>query len=857
MDNKPALPFTLPLGAPRAALETAGGKGASLARLINAGLPVPPGFHITTAAYNHFVAQNDLQEKILAALAAVQIDHPATLEDAARQILDLFMAAPLPPEIATAVRQAALELGTDQPVAVRSSATAEDLPGLSFAGQQESYLNILGEQPLLEAVKRCWASLWTARAVDYRARHNIPPQEVSLAVVVQKMIPADVAGVLFTADPLTGARDHAMINAAWGLGETLVSGRVIPDTFILDKNNGQIISQQINDKALMAVGSENGTQEIAVPPEQRRRPTLTAEQAARLNQLGLRIEQLYGCPMDIEWTLLADQFSIVQARPITTLDQSLVPEVWNDTLDNDYLWTNGNFGEAIPDVMTPCTKSLCAIFTAGAMGTGTIPGYRIYGDIGGRPYMNMSTTTAIADAFGMKKKLAEANEQVFGKFPPGMEIPALPISRWKIIGALLPQIVRVLRRVSAHQKKLPEFLVQGVARCETMRRRIQEISTPAALFEFWQDELRPYFDLASQMLEASNRQDRNSLVTVRLELQKLVGDADANAMLTSPQTGSDSMASLGLLIGLTRLAQGEIDRATFAREYGHRSPHEFEISTPRPGEDPAWVDRQLAGLKESRESLQSLLTRQEKVRDAAWGRFRARYPGKEVAMRRKIERWTAISRSREAARSEVIRTFWVLRDFVLRAGLLTGKGEELFFLHIDEILALLHGDSAVLEKVPVRRLTYQCYAALPAYPAIIRGRFDPFKWAADPHRRNDYFDATHPEAPISDTISGFSGVPGIVEGRARVIFSPEEGETLQSGEILVTTITNVGWTPIFPRAAAIVTDVGAPLSHAVIVARELGIPAVVSCGNATMRIHTGDWIRVNGDQGTVEVLQNK
>ncbi|HEX9440612.1 MAG TPA: PEP-utilizing enzyme, partial [Roseiflexaceae bacterium] len=189
------------------------------------------------------------------------------------------------------------------------------------------------------------------------------------------------------------------------------------------------------------------------------------------------------------------------------------------------------------------------------------------------------------------------------------------------------------------------------------------------------------------------------------------------------------------------------------------------------------------------------------------------------------------------------------------AGVLTGHGENLFFLSIDEILSVLGGDDAPLAAVSARRAAYARYAALPPYPALIRGRFDPFRWAADPQRRSDLFDARGAGAPAGAAITGFPGAAGVVEGQARVIATADEGDQLRAGEILVTTVTNVGWTPLFPRAAAIVTDVGAPLSHAAIVARELGIPAVVGCGNATMRLHTGDRVRVDGGQGTVELLR--
>lgn len=307
--------------------------------------------------------------------------------------------------------------------------------------------------------------------------------------------------------------------------------------------------------------------------------------------------------------------------------------------------------------------------------------------------------------------------------------------------------------------------------------------------------------------------------------------------------------------GLDLLLRGDIDPAEFIRRYGHHSAHLFEVSVPRPGEDPGWIDAQIAALRSADVDIAALLAQQRAVRQAAWGRFQRRYPRRADAMQKRLSRARASTKLREAARSEQARVFWPLRGFVLRAGELTGRGEDLFQLSINEVLALLAGDESVLETVPERRAAYSRYCALPSYPAIIRGRFDPFGWAADPQRRSDIFAPDGERPAPADTIAGFPGSPGVVEGPARVALSVEDGERLRRGEILVTTLTNVGWTPLFPRAGGIVTDVGAPLSHAAIVARELGIPAVVGCGDATTRVHDGDWIHVDGTAGTVEILR--
>lgn len=527
----------------------------------------------------------------------------------------------------------------------------------------------------------------------------------------------------------------------------------------------------------------------------------------------------------------------------------------NDSLNGDYLWTSGNLGEAVPDVMTPCTWSLMQTFMIKTLPQLFITSHPPIGNIGGRCYMNLSFTFSMGAMLGLnRKRFTAISQEVFGRVPDDLEIPLLSLSRWKMLGVLIPTAINGMRRISANQKKLPAFFATASSRNEQLRARIKTISSADDLIKLWRTELAPYFYECCEMLEAGAKRDGNALIMTRNRLSKMVGETDANLLLFSGQNASH-LASLGPLLSLTRLARGEIDRAAFAREYGHRGPHEFEVSMPRPAEDPDWIDQQLAGLRAAPSDAITLLASQKKEQEAAWQRFGRRFPRKVETIKRKIERSSAAARDREAARSEVIRAFWALRTFVLRAAELTGQGNDLFFLSFDEILAVLGGKREALASIPTRRSTYERYCALPTYPTLIRGHFDPFKWAANPRRRGDLFDEHGDAALASDEITGFPGSDGLIEGRARVILTPEEGGQLQPGEILVTVQTNIGWTPLFPRAAAVVTDVGAPLSHAAIVARELGIPAVVGCGNATMRLHTGDHVRVDGKRGTVEVLK--
>jgi phosphoenolpyruvate synthase/pyruvate phosphate dikinase len=299
-------PLCLPLDATEATRELVGGKGASLARLVAAGLPVPPGFHLTTAAYRRFVEGNALQAAIVMAAAGAAAHDPTSLERASAAIRERFAGGAMPAAVAAALCQAYTELGGDDlPVVVRSSATAEDLPELSFAGQQETYLNVRGEAALLDAVRRCWASLWTARAIGYRRRMGIDDQSVAMGVVVQVLVPSEVAGVLFTANPTTGARDELVVNASFGLGEAVVAGEVTPDSYRLDKASLALREVTLGTKHVTILPSDGqGTTTQPVPEGRRTEQALADADLLELGRLALQVEaQFGGGPQDIEWAV--------------------------------------------------------------------------------------------------------------------------------------------------------------------------------------------------------------------------------------------------------------------------------------------------------------------------------------------------------------------------------------------------------------------------------------------------------------------------------------------------------------------------------------------------------------------------
>ena len=497
-------------------------------------------------------------------------------------------------------------------------------------------------------------------------------------------------------------------------------------------------------------------------------------QAGELARVGLAIEKLYGEPMDIEWALAAGELSVVQARPITTpASRATVgpSEQWNDSLAGDYLWSNGNLGEAFPDVMTPATWSFVELVMSRMTFPPSLPGYRGYGRIGGRFYANVSMSISLEALAGISpRRFAALFGPVLGKLPPIEEIPRPRLPRWKAVRLMVPAAVTLLRRVRASQKRMPQFLAGAPSRCERLRAEIEQTTDATVLASLWPEKVRPLLEEACDTLSGAVAHG-TTLLSSPGKLAALVGEADSALLLSGQQADGIPLASLGPVTGLARLVRGEIDRDTFVRKYGHRGSHEVELSIPRPAEDPAWIDDQLAALHDTAHDADALLADREATRAAAWERLARQDPKKAAAARKLIARWAPVARDREAARSEVARSAWVVRTWVRRAGQLTGHGDDLFFLALPETFDLLHGDPAPLAKVPTRRATYETYQALPPYPALIRGRLDPILWAADPNRRSDYYNERAQTTKLDDTITGFPGAAGVVEGTARVLRS--------------------------------------------------------------------------------------
>ncbi len=778
---------------------SAGGKGGVLARLYQAGYPVPDGLVVLPTAFAGDGMSPETWAQVQVHLARLRGGDP----------------------------QAAF--------AVRSSARAEDSARASFAGEFETVLDVRTDEAVRAAIRAVRQSRHSERVQAYSQARGLDTAHLDggheMAIVVQRLVRAEISGVLFTADPVSGSRTRMAGNYVHGLGEGLVAGEIQPYTFALERPKGRYEG----------------------PPELRRF-------ARRLFKLAMCLERDLGSPQDIEWAIAGGKVYILQSRPITTLmGFDPVSGEFNDSLTGDYVWSCVNVGEAVSVVMTPFTWSM---MYAGFGELNILPGHSSVGNIGGRLYQNVTVMTSVLHALGKNfKDMAKELGGVRDEYLETMDQYLIPLPE-ATLWAILPNAIRVRKKEREGLKNLAVFLAENPGWCRAMRQRIQATQTKDELV-LLMDEIEPRCLESFWRNYATALRYSERVGQLRRELVELVGAADADALLSNVSSHDELLASLGPMVGLARVARGEMSREAYLEQWGHRGALETEASVPRPAEDPDWLDQQLETFTRSPVDVEALLAAQRAEFDAAWKRFQHRHPRKVKSVRRRLQQAAEAARMREAARSESARVVWVARTWVVRAGDLTGIGDGAFFLTLDELHALLAGQDAPTATIPARRQTYERYKTLPPYPLMIRGRFDPFRWAADPDRRSDVFDShgllpkLTVKSPRQNVILGMPGAAGRVEGVVRRLDSPEEGDRLQAGEILVASQTNIGWTLFFPRAGAIVTDIGAPLSHAAIVARELGIPAVVNCGDATTRLHTGDRVRVDGVQGIVEILETE
>ncbi|MBN1179756.1 MAG: phosphoenolpyruvate synthase [Anaerolineae bacterium] len=854
----------------QATLGTVGGKGASLARLAGSGLPVPDGFHVTTAAYRRFVAHNDLQEHIAAALHAADPQRPVTLEQASAAIREAFDRADVPADVAGAVAQAYGRMAGEAPhVAVRSSATAEDLPDFSFAGQQETYLNVQGAGEVVTAVKRCWSSLWTARAIGYRIRNAIDQDVISLAVVVQHLVPAEAAGIMFTANPVTGARDQATINAAWGLGEAVVGGAVTPDTLVVEKETGRILTRETAHKETMTVRVAGGTQEQPVPAQMRDAPVLDDALTAELTRLGMQIEQLYGQPMDIEWALADGMVTILQARPITALPEPepSPPTDW-PLPDPKGKYMRSSIVDLMPDPLTP-------LFATFGIQTINASIHRLIAWIGK------------AEASVMEEILATINGYAYliGSYTP---------REW---GWMLTKMLPGFRRILTEgipfwrDEKRPAYL----AATQHWEARPVDALSPIELWHGVQDIATAAADHLGSLMVGTMGASAGSEALFTNVYEKLIrqeGDPPATAFLmgynTTPIQAEKSLydlsawcseqpqlphyisntptrqviAALGSSqppAGLEAGVWQEFHRRfqTHLKQFGH-IVYDLDFGKPLPLDDPTPMVE--ACKMYLRGGGSNPHTRQETAaqrRKQAVETMHARLKRLRLWAFRKTLGWAQRQAEvREDGISDIGLGYPQLREMLrelgrrfVRAGALE-QADDVFWLVGDElersVAALERGDGIerLVERVRERQAVWRAEKRVTPPPMLPPSKtYMGFNIEA--------FMAADADDQVGSIIKGVAASPGRVTAPARVLHGPEDFGQMESGDVLVAGITTPAWTPLFAMAAGVVTDIGGPLSHGSIVAREYGIPAVLGTGVATRRIRSGQVVTVDGSAGTV------
>jgi phosphohistidine swiveling domain-containing protein len=880
--------FVQPLGATPLDLAQAGGKGANLNRLIRADLPVPPAYLIDTAAYRLFVSTNGLTGEI-ERLGRPGAD-PAAIDEASRQLRALFAAAPLPDLLRAAIYELA-KIAGNQALAVRSSATAEDLPQASFAGQQDTFLNVRGRQALVEAVRGCWSSLWTARALAYRQRQGIAPGDVSLAVVVQEMVPAERSGVLFTINPLTGAQDEMLVNATWGLGEALVAGRVNPDTLVLDKDSGAIKEQQLGDKRLMTAPAASGTEEVAVASEKQAQSALTAEQASALAALCRQVEALFGSPQDIEWAIVGDQIFLLQSRPVTIAgdkrtgkapgDDAWPPliEVAPQPFDR---WGQMDVGERWPEPVTPFTWSTAEPMIAENMArSDSVKAIRLpfvdriqwtrreYG----RVYFNEGAMVHLfRQGFGMP-----ASSVTSAMGGQAGELGDNDGWLWRKLLRRAPTLVKMSLNWEQELKKYPDLfprIDEWVARFMT---RDLSLDDDARLWaeshSVWYKRLMEAMDYHSVATSVS----ANNAGMVASFVKRTLDDEGLGYRLMAGLTGiiaSEIVPALWQMAGeLRRIGLAEVVLAReaalaelrqapvaagfrqlleiFLQRHGHRCMTEAEWLFPRWVEDPSQVIGLIAGYLKAGDEYNPLAAeaRQRREREA----ITAQVEQKLDPLRRAYFRW-ALGRAHNTIRlrdngqhflvklllpmriiyAELGRR-WAQRDWL-------DDADDFFFLVTPEIEgALFAGDPQAAglnlkQAAAQRRLAYD-YWRQARFPEALGADGRPLALAT----------ATE----IARTLTGIPASAGQARGQAVIINSPAEAGRVQPGQILVTRSTDPGWTPLFSLVGGLVLEIGGQLSHGAIVAREYGLPAVVNVPEATARIQDGQTIVVDGSAGRV------
>ena len=856
-------------------LPIVGGKGANLGELSKIkGIHVPDGFCISTKAFNQAVAEKPYINELLDQLSYLNVEDRVKIGALSGEIRKAIERTSVPKNITKEIADHLTKYDVKEAFAVRSSATAEDLPLASFAGQQDTYLNVIGTEAILKHVSKCWASLFTDRAIIYRIQNGFDHRKVHLSVIVQKMIFPQAAGILFTADPITGNRKVLSIDASFGLGEAMVSGLVSSDLYKV--RNGEIIDKKISSKKLAIYAlNDGGTHEQEIGTKQQDKQALTDEQILELECIGRKIEEHFGNPQDIEWCFAEDSFHIVQSRPITTLYP--IPEV-ND--QENHVYVSVGHQQMMTDAMKPLGLSFFLLTTPATMRTA---GGRLFVDItqmlssaaGRHTLLNVlgksdplirSALTSIIERGDFIKLLPEGKQE---QGPAKSPVNAMHRD-YQALNDYDPTIVSDLIRSSQNQ-------------IESLKQNIQQKSG-TDLFDFILE------DIQQLKKTSADSQSFNVIMTgmnasawVNEKMNEWLGEK--NAADTLAQSVPNNITSeMGLellhvadvirpypkviaylkqvkddnfLDELIRFDGGqEIKDAitVYLNKYGMRCAGEIDITKTRWTEKPSTLvpiilnniknfepgagSRKFEqGHKEAWRKEQELLLRLAALPDGEQ---------KVKETKRMIDLIRNFAGYREYPKYAIVNRYFVYKqalwkeaEQLVKAGVLHKK-EDIYYLGFEEFREVVRTHQLDYQIVDKRKDAYKLYEKLTP-PRIM---------TSDGEIVNGKYQ--HEDLPV-DAIAGLAVSSGVIEGRARVILNMEDAD-LEDGDILVTAFTDPSWTPLFVSIKGLVTEVGGLMTHGAVIAREYGLPAVVGVDNVTKLIKDGQRIRVNGTDGFIEIL---
>jgi pyruvate,water dikinase len=849
---------------------TVGGKGANLGELSKIdGIRVPAGFCVTTDAFRLVMAEVPSLDDQLDMLAQLNTDDREPIRTVSAQVRGAIEEIVMPDEIAVAINEACAEIGANAAYAVRSSATAEDLPTASFAGQQDTYLNVVGTADVLAHVRKCWASLFTERAVTYRLRNGIDHRKVRMAVVVQRMVFPQAAGILFTADPISGNRKIASVEASFGLGEALVSGLVNADVYKV--RDGQIVSRTLGAKHLAVVASPlGGTRQEELEPRRREQPALTDAQVVDLARLGRRIEAQFGNPQDIEWCLDDRGFHIVQSRPITTLFP--IPEPRDG---ENHVYVSVGHQQMMTDPFKPFGLSFWQMTALSPMS-----------EAGGRLFVDVTKALAApASRDNMIKLFTKSDPLIGGALQAVVDragfIPPPPPNAgagWSVPGSGHPPLeadpnipAELIARSEASIATLEHEIetLTGTALLDFIRQSIQErkgaqvdpLSMRAILAgmeaAWWlNDKLEEW--LGEKNAADTLAQSVPNNVTSEMGLAFLdVADAirphpDVVAFLENVK----DERFLGELPKLEGGAEARDAIQSWLDKYGMRAVGEIDITRPRWIEHPSTIVPVLLGNIRNFEPGEAKRRFAQGEREAAnkerelLSRLRALPDGeaKAAEVKRMIDRLRIFAGYREYPKYAMISRNFVYKralmeeaERLVHAGVLREK-DDIFYLRFDELQDVVRTQRADQRLIREREDAFVSYQALTP-PRVLTSEGEAVKAS---YGRSDF----PPGALVGLAVSA-----GAVEGRARVVLDLGDAN-IEPNDILVTAYTDPSWTPLFVAIKGLVTEVGGLMTHGAVIAREYGLPAVVGVERATQLIRDGQRIRVHGTEGYVEILSD-